>query len=107
MNKQIKQWGQGLIKDWLNDSGADGVKNAYKIMSEPLLEELISANDNVNTDREMALLQVMVYREQLYNVKVKEVKKENRNRVLFDGPIFTQQWFRDDEAADNIEAYMF
>ena len=107
MNKQIKQWGQGLIKDWLNDSGADGVKNAYKIMSEPLLEELISANDNVNTDREMALLQVMVYREQLYNVKVKEVKKQNRNRVLFDGPIFTQQWFRDDEAADNIEAYMF
>ncbi len=107
MNKQIKQWGQGLIKDWLNDSGADGVKNAYKIMSEPLLEELISANDNVNTDREMALLQVMVYREQLYNVKVKEVKKENRNRVLFDGPIFAQQWFRDDEAADNIEAYMF
>lgn len=107
MNKQIKQWGQGLIKDWLNDSGADGVKNAYKIMSEPLLEELISANDNVNTDREMALLQVMVYREQLYNVKVKEVKKENRNRVLFNGPIFTQQWFRDDEAADNIEAYMF
>lgn len=107
MNKQIKQWGQGLIKDWLNDSGADGVKNVYKIMSEPLLEELISANDNVNTDREMALLQVMIYREQLYNVKVKEVKKENRNRVLFDGPIFTQQWFRDDEMADNIEAYMF
>lgn len=107
MNKQIKQWGQGLIKDWLNDSGADGVKNVYKIMSEPLLEELISANDNVNTDREMALLQVMIYREQLYNIKVKEVKKENRNRVLFDGPIFTQQWFRDDEMADNIEAYMF
>lgn len=107
MNKQIKQWGQGLIKDWLNDSGADGVKNAYKIMSEPLLEELISANDNVNTDREMALLQVMVYREQLYNVKVKEIKKENRNRVLFEGPIFTQQWFHDDEPTDNIEAYMF
>lgn len=55
----------------------------------------------------MALIQVMIYREQLYNVKVKEVKKENRNRVLFDGPIFAQQWFRDDEMADNIEAYMF
>jgi hypothetical protein len=55
----------------------------------------------------MALIQVMIYREQLYNVKVKEIKKENRNRVLFEGPIFTQQWFRDDEMADNIEAYMF
>ena len=41
------------------------------------------------------------------NVKVKEIKKENRNRVLFEGPIFTQEWFRDDEAIDNIEAYMF
>lgn len=107
MNKQIKQWGWGLIKDWLNDINADGKKNVYNIMSEPLLEELIAANDVVNVDRVMALTQVMIYREQLYSVKVKEVKKENRNRVLFDGPIFTQQWFRDDEAADNIEAYMF
>lgn len=55
----------------------------------------------------MALIQVMIYREQLYNVKVKEIKKENKNRVLFEGPIFTQEWFRDDEAIDNIEAYMF
>lgn len=107
MNKQIKQWGWGLIKDWLNDINADGKKNLYNIMSEPLLEELIAANDVVNVDRVMSLTQVMIYREQLYNVKVKEVKKQNRSRVLFDGPIFTQQWFRDDEAADNIEAYMF
>lgn len=107
MNKQIKQWGWGLIKDWLNDINADGKKNLYNIMSEPLLEELIAANDVVNVDRVMALTQVMIYREQLYNVKVKEIKKENRNRVLFEGPIFTQEWFRDDEAIDNIEAYMF
>lgn len=63
--------------------------------------------NGIATHNCMALIQVMIYREQLYNVKIKEVKKENRNRVLFDGPIFTQQWFRDDEAADNIEAYMF
>lgn len=107
MNKQIKQWGWGLIKDWLNDINADGKKNLYNIMSEPLLEELIAANDVVNVDRVMALTQVMIYREQLYNVKVKEIKKENKNRVLFEGPIFTQEWFRDDEAIDNIEAYMF
>ena len=52
-------------------------------------------------------MQVMIYREQLYNVKVKEKKNENRNRVLFDGPIFTQDWFHDDEIDNNIEAYMF
>lgn len=106
MNKQIKQWGWGLIKDWLNDINADGKKNLYNILSEPLLEELIAANDVNNVDRVMALTQVMIYREQLYNVKVKEVKKQNKERVLFDGPIFTQQWFRDDET-DDLQTYMF
>lgn len=51
MNKQIKAWGEGLIKDWLNDINADGKKNLYNILSEPLLEELISYNDTGNFDR--------------------------------------------------------
>ena len=107
MNKQIKQWGEGLIKDWLNEEQAPGKKNLHNILSEPLLEELISYNDTGNFDRVMALMQVMIYREQLYNVKVKEKKKENTNRILFEGPIFTQEWFHDDESIDNLKAYMF
>ena len=107
MNKQIQQWGEGLIKDWLNEEQAPGKKNLHNILSEPLLEELISYNDTGNFDRVMALMQVMIYREQLYNLKVKEKKKENKNRVLFEGPIFTQEWFHDDESIDNLKAYMF
>lgn len=107
MNKQIKQWGEGLVKDWLNEEQAPGKKNLHNILSEPLLEELISYNDTGNFDRVMALMQVMIYREQLYNVKVKEKKKENKNRILFEGPIFTQEWFHDDESIDNLKAYMF
>lgn len=107
MNKQIKQWGEGIIKDWLNEEQAPGKKNLHNILSEPLLEELISYNDTGNFDRVMALMQVMIYREQLYNVKVKEKKKENKNRILFEGPIFTQEWFHDDESIDNLKAYMF
>lgn len=107
MNKQIKQWSEGLIKDWLNEEQAPGKKNLHNILSEPLLEELISYNDTGNFDRVMALMQVMIYREQLYNVKVKEKKKENKNRILFEGPIFTQEWFHDDESIDNLKAYMF
>ena len=45
MNKQIKAWGEGKIKDWLNEEYAPGKKNLTKILSEPLLEELISYND--------------------------------------------------------------
>lgn len=96
MNKSIKAWGEGLIKDWLNDINADGKKNLYNILSEPLLEELIAYNDIINTDRVMALMQVMIYREQLFNVVVKEKEKENKNRLLFDGPIFAQNWFDDE-----------
>lgn len=62
--------------------------------------------NGIATHNCMALTQVMIYREQLYNIKVKEVKKENRNRILFEGPIFTQEWFHDDET-NNLEAYMF
>lgn len=56
MNKQIKQWGEGLIKDWLNEEQAPGKKNLHNILSEPLLEELISYNDTGNFDRVMALM---------------------------------------------------
>lgn len=108
MNKQIKQWGEGMIKDWLNEEQSPGKKNLHNILSEPLLEELISYNDTGNFDRVMALMQIMIYREQLYNVKVKEKKKENKNRVLFEGPIFTQEWYRDDDIVENnTKAYMF
>lgn len=95
MNKQIKAWGEGLIKDWLNEEKSPGVKNLTTILSEPLLEELIMYNDTVNADRVMSLIQLMIYREELYNVVIKEAKKENKQRMLFDGPIFAQSWFND------------
>lgn len=95
MNAQIKQWGEGMIKDWLNEEQSPGKKNLHNILSEPLLEELISYSDTANTDRVMALMQIMIYKEQLYNVVVKKKEKENKNRMLFDGPIFAQSWFNE------------
>lgn len=95
MNAQIKQWGEGMIKDWLNEEQSPGKKNLHNILSEPLLEELISYNDSGNFDRIMSLIQIMIYKEQLYNVVVKKKEKENKNRMLFDGPIFAQSWFNE------------
>jgi hypothetical protein len=109
MNKQIKAWGEGLIKDWLNELNSAGKKNLYNTLSEPLLEELISYNDLGNFDRVMSLIQVMIYREQLYNVVVKEKVKENKQRMLFDGPIFAQNWFQEETPSmffeDNVYTY--
>ena len=102
MTKQIKQWGERLIRDWLLEEKAPGHKNLHDILSEPLLEELIAYNDHTNADRVMALMQVMIYRESLYNVVVKEKKKQNKSRLLFDGPIFNEDsWY--DDTVNNVE----
>lgn len=109
MNKQIKAWGEGKIKDWLNEEYAPGKKNLTKILSEPLLEELISYNDQGNFDRVMAFMQIIIYREQLFNVVVKQREEVNKSRLLFDGPIFTNEWFNDSsyDTNDNIPVFTF
>ena len=89
MNTAIKDWGEGLVKDWLNEEYAPGKKNLTKIFSEPLLEELISYDPDGNFDRVMAFMMIMIYREELHHVKVKEKKKNNKIE-LFEGGLFRQ-----------------
>jgi hypothetical protein len=43
-----------------------------------------------NADRVIAFGLIMLYREQLYHHKVKELKGESKKRQLFEEPIFTQ-----------------
>ena len=66
------------------------------ILSEPLLQELIMYNDKGNFDRVMAMIQLMIYREQLYTSQVKQKQEVERNQRLFDLPIFTDKWFEQD-----------
>jgi len=95
MSKPIKDWMEGLIKEWLCEEYAPGKKNLTKILSEPLLEELISYNDTGNFDRVIAFGLIMIYREQLHNTHVKEKKKEQKKMDLFGSPIFGDSWFND------------
>lgn len=88
MNKEIKLWGERLIRDWLNEEYAPGYKNLTKIFSEPLLEELISYNDEGNFDRVMAFMMVMIYKEELHHVHVKTKKTYDKSRWLFSEPLF-------------------
>lgn len=108
MNRQIKDYGEGLIKEWLNEEYAPGCKNLTKIMSEPLLEELIAYNDKGNFDRVMAFMILMIYRLQLHNLHVKEKHNTERKQRIFDKPLFTKQWFNEDLEIDSkIETYTF
>lgn len=88
MTKQIRAYGEGLIKEWLNEEFAPGRKNLTRILSEPLLEELIKCNEKTNVDRVIALIMVMIYREQLYNNKIKDAEDNTRRQSLFDEPLF-------------------
>ena len=83
----------------MNEEYAPGKKNLTKILSEPLIEELIQYNDKGNFDRVRALQCLMIYREQLYNLRVKKKELEEKNIRLFEKPLFSKEWFEtfDDE----------
>ena len=85
MSVPIKDWGEGLIKDWLVEEYAPGKKNLTKIFSEPLLEELISYSPEGNFDRVMAFMMVMIYIKELHQVKVKKAKEENKQELFKHG----------------------
>ena len=88
MNKEIKLWGERLIRDWLNEEYAPGYKNLSKVFSEALLEELISYNEDGNFDRVMAFMMIMIYKEELHHVHVQSKKDYEKSRWLFSEPLF-------------------
>jgi len=100
MNVQIKDYGEGLIKEWLNEEFAPGKKNLTKIMSEALLEELIQYNTKGNFDRVIALIMVMIYRLQMHNTYVKKRDSESKKINLFDKPLFSKEWYSGTELSD-------
>lgn len=56
----------------------EGHPNLERIYSEPLIEELINTDGVKNVDRVIALCMVMIYREELYQVKVAAAKEQNK-----------------------------
>lgn len=109
MTKQIRSYGEGLILEWLLDEFEEGHPNVERVYSEPLIEELIE-NDGVrNVDRVIALCMVMIYREELYQVKVSSAKEQNKQVELFEMPLFSKQWFEEDSSTseDGIPIFTF
>lgn len=75
MTKQIRAYGEGLILEWLMEEYEEGHPNIERIYSEPLIEELIENDGVKNVDRLIALCMVMIYREELYQIKVAKSKE--------------------------------
>lgn len=109
MTKQIRAYGEGLILEWLLDEFEEGHPNVERVYSEPLIEELVE-NDGVrNVDRVIALCMVMIYREELYQVKVSSAKEQNKQVELFEMPLFSKQWFEEDSSTseDGMPIFTF
>ncbi len=95
MTKQIRAYGEGLILEWMMEEYEPGHPNIERIFSEPLIEELIMNDQVRNVDRVIALCMVMIYREELYQVKVSSAKEQNKQVELFEKPLFSSQWWDD------------
>lgn len=101
MTKSIRSYGEGLILEWLMDEYEPGRLNLERIYSEPLLEELIE-NDGVrNVDRVIALCMVMIYREELYQIKTQAHKDKNKQVELFEMPLFGSNYWNEDVPEQN------
>lgn len=109
MTKQIRAYGEGLILEWLLDEFEEGHPNVERVYSEPLIEELIE-NDGVrNVDRVISLCMVMIYRQELYQLKVSSAKEQNKQVELFEMPLFSKQWFEEDSSTseDGMPIFTF
>ncbi len=100
MTKQIRAYGEGLILEWMMEEYEPGHLNIERIYSEPLLEELINTDGVKNVDRVIAMCMVMIYREELYQVKVAAAKEQNKQVELFELPLFSQNYWNDDQPDD-------
>lgn len=109
MTKAIRAYGEGLILEWLMEEYEPGHPNVERVYSEALIEELIENDGVKNVDRLIALCMVMIYREELFQIKVAAAKDKNKQVELFELPLFSQQyWAQDDnDVHDDIPLFSF
>jgi hypothetical protein len=88
MTNQIKDWSELRIRDWLIEEYEPGKLNLTKILSEALLEELVAYNGEVNTDRVIALMMIMIFKEELHELHTRRRDETIKTKRLFESPVF-------------------
>ena len=109
MTKQIRAYAEGLILEWLLEEFEPGHPNLERIYSEPLIEELIENDGERNVDRVIALCMTMMYREELYQIKVDAHKEQNKQVELFELPLFSDRYWQteQDSTGNDIPIFTF
>lgn len=103
----IKNYGYTLIRDWLikpvtriekdnnNDEQEVTMPNLYNIRNRALLKELVLWNPDINVDRIMSLVQLMLYREEkmiLYQGNLNGAGRNTASSGLENDDFFTRNY---------------
>ena len=91
MTDALKDYGENLITQWLLEEREDKMLNLHKIRSIPLLKELISYREGVNTDRVIALMMVLYYEAE---VRKQKVSKTVETVTILDDPFWRRDLYK-------------
>ena len=85
MNKNLKRYGEELIKSWLLDTvegkGDTEVLNVHRMRCLPLLKELRSYNPDGNFDRAMAFMMVMYFIQETRKIQIDESTEDIKTEL--------------------------
>lgn len=89
MSKQIKDDLEIKVRDWLKEEIEPGILQLTKILSIPLLTELIAYNNEGNFDRFISFSLCILQNLELHNIVYEEAQQENLLDTFFDRKLFT------------------
>lgn len=87
MTKPIKAELEIMVRDWLKEETEPGIMQLTKILSIPLLKELIAYDGERNTDRFIAFALCILQDVEMFRIKAEE-KKEIKRDNFFDRRLF-------------------
>lgn len=93
-NDSVKSYGLGLILTWLESQAYDkdeGVRNVELIESPALLKELVSYTSDINVDRVMALIMLLILKENIH--RETDITRSKKVRSISEDP-FWKKAFR-------------
>lgn len=88
MTKQIKDDLEIKVRDWLKEETSPGILQLTKITSIPLINELISYNNEGNFDRVIAFALCILQNLEMHQITVEETQQEFELDTFFTRPLF-------------------
>lgn len=89
MTNQIKDAIEIMTRDWLKTEIEPGILQLTKIMSIPLLKELIGYNKDGNFDRVIAFMLIQMQDLEMWQIAVEEIKEDVEEDNFFTRTLFT------------------